>query len=246
MTDEEVVLTIDGRQVHPDTVSVGDLAYILDNFERALKAVALQNGDAPDSIFIALGDVREGSSGYALKANNSARGHATTIARAIDLRDASLLPPNARRYIGNVHGRLRTNNWSVGISGKNRNGIQFTATIRPDTPLFEAARTWGATSLVATIIAAGGENRRRHAQIRLSDGTELTAKVATHALTEELGHCLFKEVELKGRAIWDVSTWQIYTFTITEIGPYRKESSNPILAIEQLREAQANRLHFRD
>jgi hypothetical protein len=236
MADDEVVFTIDGRDVHPDSVSVGDLAYVLDNFERAVKAVATANGDDPESILITLDDIREGSGTYALKANNPARAHATTIALAIDQRDSSLLPPNARRYISNVHGRGRTKNWSFGISGKSRNGSDFRAIIRPNTQLFDAARTFGATSVVATVIKAGGEAGRRVAELRLADGDYLTAKVASHDLAVELGHCLFKEVELIGRAIWNTDNWRLYKFTITEIGPYRKESSNPALAIEQLRE----------
>jgi hypothetical protein len=237
MTDDEIELKIDGRDVRPEAISVGDLAYILDNLERAVKAVARANGDDPEAVLITLAGVQTGSGKFPLKANNPARSHTTTVVMAIEQRDASLLPPDARRYIGNVHGRIRTKNWSCEINGKSRNGVPFRALVRPDTPLFESPKTWGATSIVAKVIKAGGEGRHRSAELRLADGTHITAKISSHDLTIELGGSLFKELELHGRAIWDANTWHIQTFTITDIGPFRKETSNPTLALEQLREA---------
>lgn len=233
MTDD-VTLTLDGKDVSPETVDARDLAYILENLARAVREVAYAAGDSPESVQMSLTSVVTGSSGYTFTANNPGRAHTATVVSAIELGDGTALPFKARKCLSAIHGRIRKHNWTLEIAGKTQSGHPYRTLIRPKARLFDAPRIWGDTSILATIIKAGGESGRRIAEIRMTDGSHFTAKVSTVDLAKRLGKLLYEQVELHGKAIWNAESNLLDTFTITSIGPYRKDASNPPLALEQL------------
>lgn len=235
---DQIVLTIEGEGISPETIDVGDLAYVLGNFQRAVEAIAEHDAPLGGPVKVSLSAVTDGSGRYTLSTSPSTRAHAATAIAAIETRDSSRLPYKARKCLQAIHGRGKKYEWGFKLEERTAAGvISATAFSSDEDQLFDRPRLYGATSIIANIIKAGGESTSRTAILRLPDGTTLQAGVSSQALTEQLGGMLYRTVELHGTAVWSSEDQKITRFTIKEVGGYRLEQSDPHAALGELSEA---------
>ena len=232
---EEVSFILDGEGVTLAGIELADLAYMLEQFELAVKDVARDAGDDPAEVKLSLVGVAEGSGDYTLRANKKAIAHTAKIAAAVSNRNGTSIPWNARAKVERIHGRAGKRRMSVEVKGEKSPGVHFRAKMLPNERLFDAPRSFGATTVVARVIRSGGEQGSRTAELELSDGQKIVAAVQTKELAVDLGKLLYETVELHGRVIWNSENWKIHKFTVIEIGSYSKQGSSPTSALNELR-----------
>jgi hypothetical protein len=233
---KEIFFTIDGHGIRPETMPLGDLAYILDNWSKAIGDVADAAGHGAGSIQISLVQVSDGSNRCHLTCGTRTYQFALAIATAIALRDPSRIPESAKERIANIHARTKSRDWSFGI-GEYSAAVEYLAYISPGDTLFEEPKTYGATSIVAKILRVGAEEGRFSARLRMPDGAKLTARIQSESRVCSLGSLLTKHVELHGRAIWNPDDWRLQSFTVESLGEYIQEESDPAGALEELKGA---------
>ena len=232
---KKIQLSIDGKNVRPETVGIADLLEVLTKFNAALSATAKHGGMNPDDMQISLTHIEAGSNILTFTTDDKTDQYSQPIIDAINDSDVTTLPAAARRPIIDLWKKTCNRSWE-GIGVARQNGRTASATIQPSKPLFEHADLHGSTAIVAYIIRVGGEGKPT-ANIRLSDGEKLTAGVSTRSVAEHLGELLFKHVEVKGDAVWSVPGWKLTGFVITGVGDYMEETSNPVEALDDLADA---------
>ncbi|NOY42803.1 MAG: hypothetical protein GXP26_13335 [Planctomycetes bacterium] len=234
---KEAFFKIESEGLNPRTMPLGDLAYILENLNKAVSEIAEANGCEQKNIRISLAEIREGSEECVFVCGPETHQYFTEMAVAIESRDPSLIPEQARTRISNIHARTKKRGWVFGISEYEKNGRDYRVYVTPDDTLFDKPRTMGATSIVARILKVGAEDDNWSVRLRLPDGAKLTAKVKTESLACQLGRLLTKRVELHGKSTWNSENWRLHAFQVESIGDYVEEDSDPLNAMKLLQEA---------
>jgi len=236
----EIRLTISGENVSPATVPLPDLLALLREFYAAVAASAQAVGMNRDEVRINLTSVREGSNIVVLNVDEPTQRQARRVVSAISTDDALDLPQRSRKAIHKMWSRMNVRHWSLNIASIS-NGDTATATLTPEIEPFRTSTAKGTTSLLVYISRAGGEHPT--ANIRLPDKRDLTARVRSKTINEQLGCHLYHWVEVFGEAQWNIKTWAIDRLRIDGLGPYVHGSSDPIAALTKLAELSS---HFWD
>jgi hypothetical protein len=218
--------------VRPDTISLTDLLELLRRFNTATVATSLENGLSPDEVFLSLPAISQGSAVLTLRANERTFKNASRVVDAIARRDASLIPPMARRALHDVWKKAQKRSWAITIQPSNGVDAPSSAVIDPNVTLFSTLSASGSTSVLAYIVRAGGENPPT-ATIRVQ-GERLTVPVAGQDIAERLGGLLYQFVELHGQAVWSTNDGRLVDFRIRELGPYSERRSDPRGALDEL------------
>jgi len=109
--------------------------------------------------------------------------------------------------------------------------------VTPTEKLIDKPLVRGGTSVLAYVNKVGGSTCR--AEIHLSSGQKISAKVKKKALAEELGRLLYRQVELRGIATYRSETMEMREFEIQDIGRY--SGDDPAEAIQTLAEFDGER-----
>jgi hypothetical protein len=227
-----IKLRIEGAGVSPDTVQLPDLLGLLRDFQTALIATAIARGVPRDEIRISLTSIGDGSDRLGFKSSPATHRQAVRLVRAIETDNPRGVPMRARASVHDIWRKLAAKEWSLEIDASRRSTVRK-ATIFPSKEPFSSSRASGSTSQLAYILRAGGE--KPTVQIRLPNGTKLTARVPSKDVAEELGQHLYHWVELIGDAKWGIKNWKLDEFVVRAIGTYREKASDPSKALDDLR-----------
>lgn len=233
---------INRERIRPGNLPLKDVAYVLEQLAVAINELAAddQKSSVGKRVSVNLVGISDGSGRYVLQSDDAGHRYANKIIDALENRDGSKLSPKARNAVTRIHGRAKKSGWSeFKIESRQSGGRVHSVSVLSTQQLFRKQRLIGDTSLLATILKAGGEQGKTCAEIRLIDGQRVNAKVKTKELTESLGRLLYQTVELKGRAVYDAETMVLDQFAVFEIGEYG--SLDPAVALSQISVIDADR-----
>ncbi len=206
--------------VHPDQLSLGELAELLEHTEKAIRAqVQSEDPDTPpDDYRTSLVSIHDGSTGLDLRV--AARAVPTIIAIGIALSTSRL----SRLAPGTVNELESLRGFSARVASpiEVRHGPDFRevlGAILPDVPIRTRLRVSGETDLYGRLLRVGGVEPR--AAIELDTGQRLAIDLANFEMAQKVAPLLYRDIGLRGTAQWMADTWEITSFRASDLLPYR-------------------------
>ncbi|MBN1346753.1 MAG: hypothetical protein JXQ73_28945 [Phycisphaerae bacterium] len=96
----------------------------------------------------------------------------------------------------------------------------------------------GMTVLFGQLLRVGGADRPK-CMVRPHNQKHVVYCSVTHKLAKQLAPQLYNRVALEGQAVWLRNTWDVLTFSVARVAPYKKRDLSE--AREALRRAGADR-----
>jgi hypothetical protein len=239
MNRHEVQVAITGAQVSPEDVSLRELVAVLGRLDAAIQAFAAEKLEVPEGVSVSLVDIRPGSESLVFSVPDPLLPAVAVISSSFRDRDFSQLPKAAYKELYELSETVTRRGWGLEIREQPEAGIPY-ASLTPDAPLVPPmgpVYLKGTSTVHGRCLRVGGSTKPR-AEIRLSNGELLNVDLS-EALAKELAPQLYEEVALEGTATWNPDTWEIESFRVTEVLPYRK--TDPALAFRELAEAAGGR-----
>ncbi len=212
-------LKIDGDNVSPQTVDLGDLLDTLHNVRIAIIAAAVDEGQPRGSVFLSLQRIEKKCNLLTIGENEEARVGRIRVARAIRKRDMSLVPPESQEAIRKLWRKAAKQSWTIAFQDSEPEAI-----IDPAKGVPTEKYLRGKTSLFVYVLRAGGEDPT--VQVKLATGQKVTFEVANSEIAVQLGERLYQYVVLKGDAKWLRGTQRIVQFKVTSIGHYNSRKAS--------------------
>lgn len=221
----------------PDQVSARTLGEILIRMETALSELAKQTGlELPtDGPALSLVDVEEGSDLLTFSIPESAAPAMSVISGAIAADEYSPLPRESHQGIYEVSETVRSAGWGLEILKETKAGIP-PSTITPARgvpapPKEEVSTAHGTTTLLARCLRVGGATTPKVEVRPVQGGRALNLDVSEN-MAKKLGHRLYEEVLLQGRATWEIPSWKMVEFQVQEVADFERVS--PAAAFREL------------
>ncbi|WP_157620090.1 hypothetical protein [Synechococcus sp. PCC 7335] len=218
-----IEIRLKGDGMMPGLVRSRDLAQLIEAVEDMIAAeVVASNSDIKkDQIVIGLADVVPGSVTLAFASSTD---ELTTpalekIARSLANNDFYALPEDSVKSLRVISKFSQARNCTAEIYAVNGDK-KLLAAITPETHIQDYEPIKGETIIYGVVTRVGGANEDSPTiQIRTIEGRLIyctanrkTAKIAAQRLYQQIG--------LIGMAEWDVKTYEIKAFTVTEISSY--------------------------
>lgn len=244
MADNEFQLKIEGEDVTPYTVDIGDLADVLRALRGIVTAISRDIENEPDDILslVAIGD---GSDKLVLCGSPSTL-HATRIlTKALATNTTHRLPKPCHAHLRNLWKSTFDNGWDACRFVGNISTIGQGAILRSVELFPDALQYRGSTIVYGDCVRVGGEGRKT-AQLKLLDGTTLYIKLKTKQLAQEIGKRLYQTVGLSGEAFWAVETNALLEFRADFLTEYSDRNVDGtqrsiVQSLESLAKAAGNR-----
>lgn len=217
----QLVICIEGDDVAPGTVAVGELVALVHDLDEAVRETAvvdhlgLERGQT-----LHLESVHSGSAVYTFSVHTAAMAAAAGLVRAIAEERYLALERAAHEAVERVWRRANRNQWS-GVGFESRDGIDivsgFLSAGEAVPPLSTRPVLTGETSVYGWLERLGGAEPR--AVLKFPSGRRLSVR-ASRNLLRELAARLYTNVGLTGCAQWSAETMRLETFTATALAGY--------------------------
>jgi|GEM_PF-1816399 len=245
MASNEFILKIEGVDVSPDTVDIGELADVLSLFRSVVVAIADGIGEQSGDVALSLVDIKDGSDKLTLAASPRSLRATSVFVSALATNAVSSLPISSHKSIRALWKSIHSNGWDQCVFIGNGSAIGK-GVISSDIELFPDSSTYrGLTTIYGECIRAGGE-QRKSAQLKLLDGRSMSIRVKSKTLAIELGHRLYQVVGLSGEAVWSTKDSEMIEFRADELTPYSDRNADGtkrtfIQSLESLASSAGNR-----
>lgn len=220
-------LKIDGHNVSPETVKLGDLLDTLACVRKAIIASAVDSGKTKESVFLSLQNIQKKCNLLTIGENEEAHIGRIRVAKAIRHRDLSLVPQQARKELRHLWSKAATRSWTIAFQNS-----EPEATIDPLSGVPAEKYLKGNTSIFAYVVRVGGDFPT--ALVTLPTGKKLTVTMADPIIAKQLGERLYQHVVLNGVARWYRGTQKLAHFRVTSLGAYNDKRSDPSGAMAAL------------
>lgn len=219
----------------PDQVSVRTLAEVLTGIDATIAEVVKSSGLAvpPDGPTLSLVDVDEGSDVLTFSILDDVAPAVSTISGAISRGAYSDLPRAAHKELFEVAQRVLGSGWGLEILGNPEAGIP-PSRISPDrgvSPPPDPDVVRGTSTLLARCLRVGGATTPK-AEVRVVQGGRALNLTVSESLAKQLGGRLYEEVLLQGEAVWELPSWRLVDFKVSEILDFDRTS--PAEAFQEL------------
>ena len=235
-------LKIEGKDVSPETVSVGDLVDLMSNLEAAILQSAPSGGFpvAADEAVMSLVRVEENCNKLTFAIIESAALVVGTITAAIEGRKFDQLPTVTHEKLHAISKQMIRKGWSAEFLSDGPSGIRAAAIspmnpVPPPTP----AKVKGPTTVWGRLMRVGGAKPR--GELRLSTG-ELLYFDLDQSMARQIRDGLYEDVSVDGIATWLVEDRKLVDFEATRVTGYRPEQTSLLKAFEEL--AAASKGHW--
>lgn len=245
MADNEFILKIDGPDVSPRTVDIGDLADVLKAVRGAVVAIAASVDKAEPNVSFSLVNIGDGSDELTLHCSPLIVRSARILTKALSTGRVASLPPASHSHLRALWKVTFDNGWdSCSFIGNGsaigRGDVLSSVELFPDAALYR-----GYTTLYGRCYRSGGE-KYKTAQLRLLDGSSITIQLKTQDLAEAIGKRHFQTVGLSGEAEWSVDGNKLVSFRAECLTEYSDRESDGkestvIQSLEALAQAAGNR-----
>ncbi|MBN2580251.1 MAG: hypothetical protein JXB10_14775 [Pirellulales bacterium] len=207
--------------VSPETVSAGNLAYLIGRVEKSIIETHSQDHPLPESALISLVAIEQGSNVLVFSIEPELIEAATTVTAAIRTNHFEPLLRSVQDNLHDIWKLTRRLNWIIQFAAREVSAV-LDAMIHPDHKIPPAPELAGVTTIYGQCIRVGGD-KHATAQIRLINGKIITVKVSL-PLAKKLANHLYCEVGLEGEAFWNASDFEILRFEVNKLLPYRAVS----------------------
>lgn len=227
-----VEVKLAGNNMRPDKIRSKELAEVIASYEDAIASVVVHNNPelAKDSIFVSLVAIENSSIGLHFSPNlqELTFDAAAKIALSISSNDFSSLPHNSVESLRNIWSFTKRHDCEAEFRTVNGTS-KLVATLYPATEIPTASKLTGETVLYGEIKRVGGVTPR--ITLRTIEGDTVYCDVS-ESMAKELGHSLYTEVGLKGKATWNAKTLELDTFVVESVMEYL--STSPVDAFREL------------
>lgn len=218
-----IEIRLKGDGMTPGLVRSRDLAQLIEAVEDMIAAeVAASNSDIKkDQIVIGLADVVPGSVtlAFASSTEELTKPALEKIAHSVATNDFYALPEDSIKSLKVISKFSQAKNCTAEIYAVN-GSKELLAAITPETRIRDYEPIKGETIIYGVVTRVGGANEDSpKIQLRTIEGrlvhctaNQKNAKIAAQRLYQQIG--------LIGIAEWDVKTYEIKAFTVTEISGY--------------------------
>lgn len=221
--------TIEGRNVTPQSVRVEDLIEVIRKLKSAIYAASVDSGEDRSTLKLSLVGVDGGSDILSFVGSPSTKYGMNRITASIIRGDISDLPERSQRDIKDLWQKAKNRDWKFVLV----NGT--TATIDPEREFQKPLYRQGKSSLLAKIERAGG-TASPSVIVYLPNGKRKRLKIRSTDIAQQIGGLLYKTVELIGDAKWSALSGELVSFFVTDVGTYVRQNSNPLAAIENIKQ----------
>jgi len=220
--DELLELHFSGQDISPDSIRIGEIATILDAFEKVLLSIISQDHPTltKDAITIGLHRVNEGSLGlqFTSRLPEVVTPAFHQAAQSIHLGVEDHLPPDSipdfEKILSFVKRHQAQADFIV-INGR----AEKLATLTPDYEIPKPVFISGQTTVYGQIVRVGGVEPK--VEVKLISGITIYCPFDV-SLASRLGSLLYNTVGLNGEAHWNPRTYEIEEFRVTDIAPYKE------------------------
>ena len=218
-----IEIRLKGDGMTPGLVRSRDLAQLIEAVEDMIAAeVAASHDDIKkEQIVIGLSDVVPGSVtlAFASSTEELTAPALERIAHSVETNDFYALPEDSIKSLKVLSKFSQAKNCTAEIYAVNGSEKLLTA-ITPETRIQDYEPIRGETIIYGVVTRVGGANEESPTiQIRTIEGRLLYC-TANRKNAKIAAQCLYQQIGLMGIAEWDIKTYEIKAFTVTEISNY--------------------------
>lgn len=222
-----------GNNIKPDKIRSKELAEVIASYEDAIASILVHENPelSKDTVTISLVSIENRSIGLQFSPNLEELTFpaASRIAKSISTNDYSSLPHHTVESLRNISSFTKKHSCEAefrAINGANR----VEATLYPTTEIPVTPKLIGETILYGEVRRVGGATPK--VMLATFEGYTVYCDLSAD-LAKELGHRLYTEVGLKGKATWNAKTLELDAFVVEAIADYSSISAPD--AFEELR-----------
>lgn len=237
MSRHKVRMAITGRDASPEAVSLHDLAEVLASVERLVCASAgsAPASETPQEVAISLVGIEDGSTSLVLSVQDLHVDAVSRVSKAVATDAYEDLPEPALLELNRLSRSLESRGRKLEILPDRDQGICHALIEAEKVPAPAGLSiVEGTTTIYGRCLRVGGATTPK-AEIRLSSTGKILNVELSEEAAKELARRLYEEVILEGTVAWNAVTWEIESFRVSHIAPYRQ--TEPALAFKELAEA---------
>lgn len=210
-------IRIAGADVRPESISVGELADLLVDFETSVLAVAeFEELSTDDDAPLSLVAVNAGSSRMAFSIVAAYLVAIQKVSEAVAEQRYDGLPSKSHRALHEISNQATKRGWSIEFVANKALGVRHgIVSERSPVPAAPSRTVVGSSTIYGRCLRVGGATRPR-AELRLNDGTLLNVNV-TESQAKTLARRLYEPVCLRGAATWEAAGWKLEGFNVAEV-----------------------------
>lgn len=217
---DNIAFEIRLRDLTPEATSLSDLAKLLNDADKALRALVETVELVEESdLVVGLVDIVRGSN--VLRFGSPQVERAQTMWRvltdAVAEDKAHTLPEPTKAFVESMVAVARKRNTAVELADAPLVAPRVVIDPLKDLTL-RVPTVVGETDIYGVVSRIGGADPK--IRITLDEGYPISCST-THQLARQLGSRLYERVGLRGTAIWNTSDWSIQSFRVTEILEYQ-------------------------
>lgn len=240
MSRHKIRMAITGSGVSPETVPLHDLAEILAGIEKLL--LACSSGSTQKTspgVPVSLVGIEDGSASLVISVEEPHSSALSRVSKAVANDDYLELPDPVLRELDRFSKSVERRGWRFEIKEHSPLGIPYARIESKRLPeAVDHAPVEGTTTIYGRCLRVGGATKPK-AEIRLTSSSKILNVELSESDAKELATRLYEEVILEGRVTWDIATWEIQSFRVSHITPYRQ--TDPVIAFKELAEAAQDR-----
>lgn len=248
MSKNKISCTIKHKEkdISPEKLSAKELAEFLLAFEKTIFLTARKSDPLinRETFLFGLTQINKGSVELSFQYSHPelVNQAINNVAKSINTQQLRLLPKESYEALTETIKVLDRLNSTATFAFGDESGTP-TLVLDSESFLLEPKETLvtGESTLYGQLVRLGGRNEIS-ADIKPLDDGQLIHCRLTQELARELSPKLYSDVGVNGIATWDINTYDIKNFTITEILPY--EGTDIVNAMKNL--AQALGQHYKD
>lgn len=229
---------IDGDNVAPETVELGDLLSLLEDLRLAIFASAVAKGQKREDLSLYLTHIEKKCNQLTICESDSSVVGRLDVEAAIRHRDLSSIPRSGQKPLKRIWSRAVKRQWSFSFNGQG----EVRAVIDPKLGMPRESVLREETTLYARILKPGGEDPT--VQVQMSNGETRTFDCVDKTIAQQLGKKLYRTVALHGTASWYRGTQELKDFKVRKVGAYDDALANPAEAMRELSRIMGH--HWKD
>lgn len=220
----EVVL--ENKAITPETLKVSDLVKVLENFERLLVEMIVQDNPMlqTQEVVIGLVEVKTGSVGlgFVPQLHNQSLAAFGIVAEAINRSEFSRFTSIARDALTELTRFSRTRQCAITFVRREGTTAKRLASITPTMIVDLPKSLHGETTLYGEVRSVGGAKPNMHLKV-VDDEREIVCDV-TKQQAQKLAGYLYQRVGVQGEAEWLLPEMKVSRFKVNEIVPQEQVS----------------------
>lgn len=214
-----------GNNIKPDKIRSKELAELIASYEDAIASILVHENPelSKDTITVSLVAIGKSSIGLQFLPNLEELTFpaASRIAKSISRNDYSDLPHHAVESLRSISSFTKRHGCDAEFRAVNGES-KVEATLHPTTVIPTTPKLIGETILYGEVKRVGGASPR--VMITTLEGDTVYCDLS-EALAIELGHRLYTDVGLKGKATWNAKTLELDAFVVESITDYSSISA---------------------